>query len=146
MNLLQELFKNKKLCKKLGIFLKNYGVLGLEEALQSYTNMQDTYICKNKTSISKIPIGEIFYLEIQQHLITVHTCCDTYQKYGTLNNELKVLAYYGFIKCNQSCIVSLSKIKTIYNNKIILINNTEIHMSRNYASKVLTYFSCTDIF
>lgn len=141
----QELFSNKKLCKKLTIFLKEYGPLGLEQALQAYTNMQEKYICKNKTSISKIPIDEIFYLEIQQHRIAIHTCHGTYQKYGTLNNELKFLSHYGFIKCNQSCIISLNKIRTVYNNKIVLINNTEVHMSRKYSSKVLTYFSCTDI-
>ena len=40
-------------------------------------------------------------------------------KYGTLANELKVLSMYGFMKCNQSCLVSLDKIKTIRRNEVI---------------------------
>ena len=48
-------------------------------------------------------------------------------KYGTLANELKVLSMYGFMKCNQSCLVSLDKIKTIRRNEVILINNIRLH-------------------
>lgn len=114
-------------------FLDQYGVSSLEEALQFYIDLQQDYICKTKISISKIKIYDIYYLKIQKHNITIYTGHDVYYKYGTLNNELKQLSTYNFIKCNQSCIVSIGKIKTIKNNEIILINNTKLHMSRNCA-------------
>ncbi len=117
-----------------------YGTTGLEQALQNYTDLQQEYICKTKTSISKIQIYDIYYLEILEHDISVHTQHGIYQKYGTLSNELKFLSPYGFIKCNQSCIVSMHKIKTICSNDIILINNEHLHMSRHYAPKVITAF------
>lgn len=142
MDWIQELSTDIELKTKLSAFLDHYGPAGLEEALQSYTNLQQKYICKTKKSISIIHIEEIFYLEIQQHWITIHTCYETYQKYGSLNGELKLLANYNFVKCNQSCIVSLNKIRTINGNKIILINGVSIHMSRNYAHKVLLCLSC----
>lgn len=122
-------------------FVDQYGTSGLEQALQLYINMHQEYICKTKTSISKLKLCDIYYLEITEHLIAVHTKHGIYQKYGTLSNELKQLAPYGFMKCNQSCIVSLHKIRTILSNNIILINNEHLYMSRHYAPKILMAFS-----
>lgn len=64
-----------------------------------------------------------------------------HKKYGTLNQELKILSPFGFIKCIQSCITFLNKIKVIQNNDIILVDNTVLNSSRTYAPKVLTAFS-----
>ena len=99
------------------------------------------YICKTKTSVSKVKICDIYYLEIMGHHIDVHTEHGTYQKYGTLNNELKRLSPYGFTKCTQSCIVSLHKIRTVLGNEIILTNHEHLYMSRHYAPNVLMAFS-----
>jgi len=63
------------------------------------------------------------------------------KKYGSLNNELKFLSHYNFIKCNQSCIVSLNKIRDIHHQDVILINDEILHMSRNYINKVIIAFS-----
>ncbi len=122
-------------------FLKQYGISGLEEALQFYIDMQQEYICKTKRSISKIKVYDIYYLKIQGHNIFICTQHGEYYKYGTLKNELKQLSAYNFIKCSQSCIVSIGKIKTIKHNEITLINNTKLHMSRNCAPKILAAFN-----
>lgn len=141
MNYLEEIAGSKKTQEELGRFLENYGLSGLDQALKYYSDMQQDYICKTKTSISRIKIYDINYLRIHGHTISVHTNHGIYQKYGTISNELRFLASYDFIKCNQSCIVSVRKIKTIYNNNIILTNNEHLHMSRNYASKLLIKFN-----
>lgn len=80
-------------------------------------------------------------MEIREHQITIYTQHGTYHKYGTLNNELKSLSSYGFIKCAQNCIVSLSMIRTINYTNITLINGTKIHMSKRYALATITAFS-----
>lgn len=105
--------------------------------MKLYTDMHQEYLCRTKSSVSKISIGDIYYLEIREHDISVHTHYGVYHKYGTLNKELEFLAPYGFLKCNQSCIVSLNKIRTTAHDDIILVNGTKLHMSRNYAAKVL---------
>ena len=124
-------------------FLKQYGISGLKQALQLYRDTQQEYICKTRTSISKINISDIYYMEIQEHQINIYTEHDIFHKYGTLNNELKILSPYGFIKCAQNRIVSIKKIKTIGCNDIILINNIKIHMSRRYAIAIITAFART---
>ena len=122
-------------------FLTQYGSFGLKQALQLYKDSQQEYICRTKTSISKLHISDIYYMEIREHQIAIYTQHGTYHKYGTLNNELKSLSSYGFIKCSQNCIVSLSMIRTINYTDITLINGTKIHMSKRYALATITAFS-----
>ena len=122
-------------------FLAQYGISGLKQALQFYKDTHQEYICRTRTSISKIYISDIYYMEIQEHQITIFTQHGTYHKYGTLNNELKSLSPYGFIKCAQNRIVSLNKIRTINCTDITLINGTKIHMSKRYALTTITAFS-----
>jgi DNA-binding LytR/AlgR family response regulator len=139
--LLLDVLFNKKQLFFLNKFLKQYGVMGLEKALRLYSDMNQEYLCKTKSSVSKVKIGDIYFLIIQKHNISVHTEHDILFKYGTLANELKVLSMYGFMKCNQSCLVSLDKIKTIRRNEVILINNIRLHMSRSCTAKILTAFT-----
>ncbi len=141
MNWIQEFSTNKKLYNNLSCFLNQYGVSGLEQAFHLYRITCQTYICKNKLSISKINIYDIYYLKISRHYITIHTEHGIYHKYGTLKNELKILAPYVFINCSQSCIVSLNKIRDIHHQDVILINDEILHMSRNYINKVIIAFS-----
>ena len=54
-----DLSKDTHLLKTISDFIDHYGQSGLEQALQLYTDMQQEYICKTKTSISKIKIYDI---------------------------------------------------------------------------------------
>lgn len=141
MDWIQALIQDKSLSCSLTTFLAQYGFPGLEKALQLYSNTQAEYICKTKEAVIRININDIYYMEIQTHTITIYTEHGTYQKYGSLADELKFLEPYGFIKCRQNCLVSLEKIHSIYNDTIILINQLPLHMSQRYAPKVLATFS-----
>lgn len=141
MNWIKEITNDKSLKADLQSFYNTYGISGIRQAIKLYTDMQQEYICRTKSSVTKISIGDIYYLEIREHDISVHTTHGTYHKYGTLNKELEVLAPYGFLKCNQSFIVSLNKIRAIDHDDLILVNGSKIHISRNYAQKVICEFS-----
>lgn len=141
MNWIQEFSSNKNLYGTLSSFLDQYGTSGLEKALQLYHTTHQAYIFKNKLSISRINIYDIYYLKISRHDIAIYTEHGQYHKYGTLTHELKILAPYGFINCSQSCIVSLNKIRDIQHQDIILVNDEILHMSRNYINKVIIAFS-----
>lgn len=141
MNWIQEFSTNKNLYDNLSSFLNQYGISGLEQALHLYRSTYQSYICKNKLSISRINIYDIYYLKISSHDIAIHTEEKIYHKYGTLGNELKILAPHGFVNCSQSCIVSLNKICDIHHQDITLINGEILHISRNYINKVIIAFS-----
>jgi DNA-binding LytR/AlgR family response regulator len=121
-------------------FIKQYGVTGLKQALENYTQKNHSYIICTKESVTQIRIDEIYYLEIEGHHIHVHTEKEKYRKYGTLNKELETLSGFCFMKCHQSYVVSLNKIKSISNNGITLINGEWIPMSRKYTSQILLAF------
>lgn len=140
MNWLHKILTDKEFQTRLIDFLNEYGTDGLEQAMQAYKAMQQTYLCCTKASSERIPVQNIYYLAIHGHNIVVHTTHGNYKKYGSLNNELKTLSRHGFIKCNQSCIVSLSKIKAIHNNMLILTNNEKLPITRSYAHQVLMSF------
>lgn len=140
MNWNKEFANDKALQVKLQSFYNKYGISGIKQAIELYTSMHQKYICSTKMAVSKICIGDIYYLEIHEHNISVHTQHHTYHKYGTLCKELNILSPYGFLKCNQSCIVSLNKIRTISHDEITLIDGSKLHMSRHYAPKLLLEF------
>lgn len=140
MKWLQLISDSKSTHNKLVCFLNQYGLSGLEDALQTYENSQQYYFCNTRSSCSKIRINDIYYLKIKGHTINVYTTSEIYKKYGTLNSELKTLSPCNFIKCHQSYIVSLEKVKTIHNNKIILLNGDLIPLSRYYAPQVMMAF------
>lgn len=144
MNWNKEFSNDKILQTELAAFYNKYGISGIKQAIALYTTMHQEYICNTKTTTSKISIGEIYYLEIREHNISVYTQHGTYHKYGTLCKELEFLAPYGFLKCNQSCVVSLKKIKTIAHDEITLTNGSKLHMSRHYTRKLLLEFSKKD--
>lgn len=141
MDWIQELTQKESLCCSLTAFLDRYGFSGLEKALQLYSNTQAEYIYKTKAAVTRIKIDDIYYLKIQTHAITIYTEHGIYQKYGSLTDEQKFLAPYGFIRCRQNCLVSLRKIHSICNNTIHLTNHLQLHMSQRYAQKVLAAFT-----
>lgn len=144
MNWLEKISANERLYNNLASFLDQYEESGLEKALQLYRTTHQIYICKTKQakqSMIKVNIYDIIYLEIQKHDISVHTTHGIYHKYGSLSNELKVLSLYGFLKCTKNCIVSLNHICSIFGDNINLINGTQIHMSRKYATTIIIAFS-----
>lgn len=141
MTCLSELQIDTELNDIISNFIGQYGTSGLKHALQLFINTHQEYICRTRSSISKINISDIYYMEIQEHRITIYTQHGNYHKYGTLNNELKSLSSYDFIKCAQNRIVSLGKIRSICFNDIILINGVKIHMSKKYAISIISKFS-----
>jgi hypothetical protein len=54
---------DNKLNDTISIFLKQYGLSGLNQALQLYKDTQQEYICRTKTSISKLHISDIYYMK-----------------------------------------------------------------------------------
>ena len=137
----KDFISDKKLQACLQSFVENYGTSGLEQAMQYYTDMQQSYICKSKNAMFKIKISSIYYMQIRRHTITIYTDCGIYQKYGSLNHELDFLSRYHFVRCSQSCLVSLEKVRAINGSDITLSNGVTLHMSRNCILNVLTAFS-----
>lgn len=76
-------------------FLAQYGTSGLKQALQLYKNTQQEYICKTRTSISKLRISDIYYMEIREHQITsMHFNIQSQFDFPTLCLSLFLFKFY----------------------------------------------------
>ena len=133
----QKKITQKELQTILNNFVKRYGDLALVTALQNYIASQQFYVYKTKDSIKRIPIHLINYIEILGHTITIHTANGNFTKYGTLKQEYLHLKEWGFVKCNQSFLVSISKIAEIKGNTIILTTGETFTISRSCTAKVI---------
>lgn len=83
--------KTENLQSYIHTFIAAYGESALREAMQQYIDDRQLYICRARSHIARIPIRDICYLEIAQHNITIHTTHEVYKKYGTLDQELKII-------------------------------------------------------
>lgn len=140
MNWFSKIRNDAEISEMLETFLDQFGVSGLVQALQNHADSQHQYICTAKSGTFKIKIEDILYLEIIGHNIKIHTKDDIYNKYGSLAQEARALSRYGFLKCNQSVLVSLTKIKTIEYDMVILKNGVPLHLSRAYAPKLISAY------
>lgn len=140
MDIIKELNKDPSVRSALSDFCELYGTDGLKMALRNYTEMKHSYICKTKTSAVSISVWDIMYLQIANHQISIHTTKEIYYKYGTLKEELKNLSSYGFVKCNQSTLVSLKFVKYVHENEIFLLNDECLHISRTCTRNFLIQF------
>ena len=64
MNTSQLSLRNKKIQNKLSTFITKYGESALEEAIDTYITTKQEYICKTKTSTTKLSICDIYYLKM----------------------------------------------------------------------------------
>lgn len=121
-------------------FITKYGTAGLITALRNFEYLQQTYIYNSNHKTKRIPVSLIDYVEIYGHDITIHTTEGDFNKYGTLKEEYALLSAFGFVKCSQSILIPVTKIKEINKSVLQLMNGTELQITRScYADLVTAY-------
>ena len=138
---MKKLYLNDNLLTNLNKFIEKYGSDALLTALNNYDHLHHDYLYKTQTSIKKFPIASINYIEIYEHDISIHTNNEIIVKYGTLTNEYNQLKKYGFVKCNQSTLVPINKIKEINGKKITLITGNTFTLSRSCVFEVICAYT-----
>lgn len=128
---------NQKELTVLYNFIDKYGCDSLMEALQDYEVAHHFYLYKTKSSVKKIPIPSINYIEIFGHDIIIHTTDGDYAKYGTLKMEYAQLKKQGFVKCNQSFLIPINKISKIEKQEVILTTGETFILSRSCTASVI---------
>ena len=118
-------------------FINKHGNNALITALENYENLHQVYIYRTQNCIKRIPICSINYIEIFGHDIVIHTITETLKKYGTLKKEYTLLKNLGFVRCNQSLLVPIHKIKEIRGRNLILETEEKFILSRSCATEVI---------
>lgn len=84
--------------------------------------------------------SEIIFVEVSDHLISLHTINGTYAFFSSLKDMEKKLGTCHFIKCNKSTLINLSHIIRIQSDVIRVTGNHMIVSSRNKKKAVQKAF------
>lgn len=79
----------------------------------------------------ELPIDEIYYIVSEGNYLFFHTYEKTYKLRTTIKQILEQLSQSTFVQVHRAYVVNKTKIEK-FNQKSIIINNTEIPVSKNY--------------
>lgn len=121
---------------------------GLDGILQELVDERLSRSRKNGTCLlihtrsedQRIPFIQIICIESREKKVFIHTNCQEFGYYETLDHLQKGLPD-GFIKCHRSFIVNTAKILKIdYQNRLLeMIDGEHIPISRNYLKGIRKY-------
>ena len=77
----------------------------------------------------RLPVSDIYYVEICAHNVIFHTVNGQEQSYGTLKEIKDVLSGKGFSLCNRCYLVNLRHVKGI-NGYSVTVGDEELQISR----------------
>lgn len=86
--------------------------------------------------IKRIVTRDIYYVEIQNHMLHYHTGEGEIVFRGTMQEAETLLKPYGFAKCNHWYLVNLQHVWEINQNKVI-VTGTELEISRRNRATFL---------
>ena len=105
-----------------------------------YSKSNDYIIINNKSSIEKVEISDIVYIESAKRKIIVNTIDSQYETYEKLDNIYEKLERFGFVKTHRSYIVNMDFIKKIEPKEIITTRGDIVLISRGNAEMVKEKF------
>lgn len=112
-----------------------------ERALNTLRSMHKHYIIKWRDMNIVVEYKDIFYIESYKRHLFIHEESQGHECVGKLQDAYDKLRVYGFSRCHQSYIVNLSKVKKIDKNSVLLNNNVNIPISRQYKQSVMKDFN-----
>lgn len=104
------------------------------------TEIQDMVTLKTTGSIVKISASTIYYVEVIKHDLIYHTVSGEIQSHGTMRDVEEKLRKYSFFRVHHSYLVNLAHVHAVRGDAIV-VNNTEINISRAKKSEFLQEFA-----
>ncbi|MGL5330709.1 MAG: LytR/AlgR family response regulator transcription factor, partial [Peptostreptococcaceae bacterium] len=78
-----------------------------------YSKINDYIIINNKSSVEKVEICKIVYIESNKRKVIINTISSKYEIYEKLDNIYEKVENFGFIKTHRSYIINMNFIKKI---------------------------------
>jgi len=91
-------------------------------------------IKKGKDTI-KILLDKIYFFEVQNRIISIHTKDSTIEYYNKISNIEASIPKNNFFRCHRSYIVNLKYVKRFCKTEILLDNDEKILLSKNKYSE-----------
>lgn len=113
----------------------------IDEAIKHcYSKTNDYIIINNKSTIEKIEISKIVYIESNKRKLSIITTNSKYEIYEKLDNIYNKIENYGFIKTHKSYIINMNFIQRIEPKEIITTKGEIIPISRGNINAIKEKF------
>lgn len=106
----------------------------LHEAHSDELNNLYIIIKKGKDTI-KILLDKIYFFEVQNRIVIIHTKDSIIEYYDKISNIESSISKNNFFRCHRSYIVNLKYIKKFCKTEILLDNDEKILLSKNKYSE-----------
>lgn len=110
--------------------------LKLTRAIGRIQKIEKEILLKQQDSVKKVPVEEIYYVEIQNRMLYYHTNEGEYVVRGTIKNALDMLSPYHFVKCNHWYIVNLKYVTEVRDSTVIVAGK-ELEISQRKKNTFL---------
>lgn len=70
-------------------------------------------LIRSASRISRLPISQIYYVEIRDHLLIFHSSQGNLESWGKLSDIERELSEYDFVRCSSSYLVNLRHIVNV---------------------------------
>jgi len=87
-----------------------------------------------------IKAGEIVYIEVKDHWLSIHTKDNTYEMLGSLKEMEEQLEDYNFVSCYRCYLINLKYVTRMSSEFVILDNVIELKISRGKRKEVQRAF------
>lgn len=86
----------------------------MSKALRSIAKRDEKEILlRSSSKIARLPISQIYYVEVRDHLLNYHSTLGNVESWGKLSDIEKELIDYDFVRCSSSYLVNLRHIISV---------------------------------
>jgi len=112
----------------------------MKKAMNVVSREKDRFVTINtRSGIEKIIIPHICWIESQGHRLTFHTEDGVSETTVYSMKDIETNLYGdGFRRCNNGCLVNLSKVMAINGNQVIMADGTVLPVSRGRKNDFIT--------
>ncbi|MCQ4636766.1 LytTR family DNA-binding domain-containing protein [Anaerovorax odorimutans] len=100
---------------------------------------KDSFAVTSKKGVQKLGLNEILYFEKEKRKIHIHTVKDVITYYGKFD-DMEPQLDHRFLRCHNSYIVNISKVKKMGNKKFYFENDKVVPISKSYYPEVRDIF------
>lgn len=129
--------------KALNYIIKQSNQLEIKivEAIEhTSSKKQDYFLVVNKSTVEKIKINTIIFIESDKRKVIIHTTESVYEMYNKLDQIADKLNNSKFIRTHRSYLLNMDYIKKIETKEIVTTHQQLIPISRGRADEIKELF------
>ncbi len=93
----------------------------IDDVINEYKRLNILIRGSYKNEQFAISPHEVYYIEISNHILRVHTSGGIHEMYSSISAIYPDLAECGFIRCHRSYLVNLGYVRTIYDDSFFIL-------------------------